>query len=115
MKKIIFATLITVFGLSSCDFLDVKPKDKLDPDQYFRDEQDLKLFSNSMITYLIRHHMTSNPTLSSRKVQSQMNFLEVLPGKFRQMQLQEDGLGGSFVRLILCLGVYPSARTRLLS
>ncbi len=47
MKKIIFATLITVFGLSSCDFLDVKPKDKLDPDQYFRDEQDLKLFSNS--------------------------------------------------------------------
>lgn len=34
-------------GLTSCDFLERTPKDKLVPENYFRNEQDFKLFSNS--------------------------------------------------------------------
>ena len=47
MKKIILPILLAVLGLSSCDFLDRAPKDKLAPENYFRNENDLKLFSNS--------------------------------------------------------------------
>ena len=47
MKKIILPVILIVLGLSSCDFLDRTPKDKLAPESYFRNEQDLKLFSNS--------------------------------------------------------------------
>ena len=47
MKKIILPIIMIVLGLSSCDFLDRMPKDKLAPENYFRNEQDLKLFSNS--------------------------------------------------------------------
>ena len=47
MKKIILPIIMIVLGLSSCDFLDRTPKDKLAPENYFRNEQDLKLFSNS--------------------------------------------------------------------
>ncbi len=36
-----------VLGLASCDMLDKNPKDKLVPETYFRNETDLKLFSNS--------------------------------------------------------------------
>lgn len=46
MKKYILL-LIALVGLSSCDFLDRTPKDKLAPENYFRDENDMKLFSNS--------------------------------------------------------------------
>lgn len=47
MKKFILPVLFVVLGLSSCDFLDKTPKDKMAPENYFRNEQDLKLFSNS--------------------------------------------------------------------
>lgn len=47
MKKFILPILFIVLGLSSCDFLERTPKDKLAPENYFRNEQDLKLFSNS--------------------------------------------------------------------
>ena len=47
MKKIILPIIFVILGLSSCDFLDRVPKDKLAPENYFRNEQDLKLFSNS--------------------------------------------------------------------
>lgn len=47
MKKFILPILFVVLGLSSCDFLERTPKDKLAPENYFRNEQDLKLFSNS--------------------------------------------------------------------
>lgn len=46
MKKYILL-LIALIGLSSCDFLDKTPKDKLAPENYFRNEEDFKLFSNS--------------------------------------------------------------------
>ncbi len=36
-----------VLGLASCDMLDKNPKDKLVPETFFRNENDLKLFSNS--------------------------------------------------------------------
>lgn len=47
MKKVILSIVLIVLGLSSCDFLDRTPKDKVAPENYFRNEQDLKLFSNS--------------------------------------------------------------------
>ena len=47
MKRYILPVLAIVLGLSSCDFLDKTPKDKLVPENYFRNEQDFKLFSNS--------------------------------------------------------------------
>lgn len=47
MKKIIIPILTAALGLTSCDFLNLTPKDKLAPENYFRNEQDLKLFSNS--------------------------------------------------------------------
>lgn len=47
MKKFILPIVFVVLGLSSCDFLERTPKDKLAPENYFRNEQDLKLFSNS--------------------------------------------------------------------
>ncbi len=36
-----------VLGLASCDLLEKNPKDKLVPETFFRNENDLKLFSNS--------------------------------------------------------------------
>ena len=47
MKKLILPLIFIALGLSSCDFLDRVPKDKLAPENYFRNETDLKLFSNS--------------------------------------------------------------------
>ena len=47
MKKLILPIIFVVLGLSSCSFLDKTPLDKLAPENYFRNEQDLKLFSNS--------------------------------------------------------------------
>lgn len=47
MKKYILPILAVVLGLSSCDMLDLTPKDKQAPENYFRNENDLKLFSNS--------------------------------------------------------------------
>ncbi len=47
MRKFIIPIMTIVLGLSSCDFLDKNPKDMLVPETYFRNETDLKLFSNS--------------------------------------------------------------------
>ena len=47
MKRYILPVLAIVLGLSYCDFLDKTLKDKLVPENYFRNEQDFKLFSNS--------------------------------------------------------------------
>ncbi|MCM1503023.1 MAG: RagB/SusD family nutrient uptake outer membrane protein [Bacteroidales bacterium] len=48
MKKILLPIItVVVLGVSSCDFLDKQPKDTISPDNYFRNENDLKLFSNS--------------------------------------------------------------------
>ena len=55
MKKYILPILaIAAFGATSCDsFLEKYPKDKLTPETYFRNEQDLKLFSNSFYDNLL--------------------------------------------------------------
>ena len=47
MKKYILPVLAVVMGISSCDFLERTPNDKLVPENYFRNEQDFILFSNS--------------------------------------------------------------------
>lgn len=47
MKKYILPLMAIVLGLSSCDFLERTPNDRLVPENYFRNEQDFKLFSNS--------------------------------------------------------------------
>lgn len=54
MRKYIFPLLAMVLGLTSCEgFLEKYPKDKLVPETYFRNEQDLKLFSNSFYDNLL--------------------------------------------------------------
>ncbi len=47
MRKFILPVMTIVLGLASCDMLDRNPKDKLVPETFFRNENDLKLFSNS--------------------------------------------------------------------
>lgn len=54
MKKYIFPLLAMALCLTSCEsFLDKYPKDRLVPETYFRNEQDLKLFSNSFYDNLL--------------------------------------------------------------
>lgn len=54
MKKYILPLFAMVLGFTSCEgFLEKYPKDKLVPETYFRNEQDLKLFSNSFYDNLL--------------------------------------------------------------
>ncbi len=46
MKKAILPILAIILGLSSCDFLDRTPKDRVVGENYFRNENDMILFSN---------------------------------------------------------------------
>lgn len=52
MKKYILPILALAMAVSSCDFLDTTPKSKLAPENYFRNENDMKLFSNSFYSSL---------------------------------------------------------------
>ena len=52
MKKYILPILVLVLTVTSCDFLDTKPQSKLAPENYFRNENDMKLFSNSFYASL---------------------------------------------------------------
>ncbi len=47
MKRIIIPALALLLGLTSCNWLERNPKATLAPENYFRDETDLQLFSNS--------------------------------------------------------------------
>ena len=47
MKKLIIPALAVILGLTSCDWLERTPKSTLAPENYFRDETDLMLFSNT--------------------------------------------------------------------
>lgn len=47
MKKLIIPALAVILGLTSCDWLERSPKSTLAPENYFRDETDLMLFSNT--------------------------------------------------------------------
>lgn len=53
MNKRFIIVATAVLALSSCSFLDRDPRDKLAPENYFRNEQDLKLFSNSFYDNLL--------------------------------------------------------------
>ena len=54
MKRYLLPILTIVLGVTSCDsFLDKYPKDRLVPETYFRNEEDLKLFSNSFYDNLL--------------------------------------------------------------
>lgn len=54
MKKYILPIIIIALGATSCEkFLDKYPKDKLTPETYFRNAEDLKLFSNSFYDNLL--------------------------------------------------------------
>ena len=46
MKRIIIPALALLLGLTSCNWLERNPKATLAPENYFRDETDLQLFSN---------------------------------------------------------------------
>lgn len=52
MKKYLLTILAAVLVLASCDFLDRTPKDKLAPENYFRNDQDFRLFSDPLYNNL---------------------------------------------------------------
>ena len=53
MKKTIIASLFVLLGVTSCDFLNEVPQDKLSPETYFRTETDLQLFTNPLYDNLL--------------------------------------------------------------
>ncbi len=54
MKRYLLPLFAVVLGLASCeDFLEKYPKDKLVEETFFRNEEDLKLFSNSFYDNLL--------------------------------------------------------------
>lgn len=53
MKKHILSIIIVLLGLTSCDFLNQTPQDKVSPEDYFKTETDLQLFTNSLYNSLL--------------------------------------------------------------
>ena len=53
MKRIIIPAIALLLGLTSCNWLERNPKATLAPENYFRDETDLQLFSNSFYNNLL--------------------------------------------------------------
>lgn len=52
MKKILLLSIAAAFAVTACDFLDRSPKDTISPENYFKTETDLQLFSNSFYNSL---------------------------------------------------------------
>ena len=52
MKKYLLPIVALALAVTSCDFLDTTPQSKLAPENYFRNENDMKLFSNSFYSSL---------------------------------------------------------------
>jgi len=53
MKKYIITAIAVAFALTSCDLLDTVPKSTLSPENYFKTETDLQLFSNTFYNNLL--------------------------------------------------------------
>ena len=53
MKRIIIPALALLLGLTSCNWLERNPKSTLSPENYFRNETDLQLFSNTFYNNLL--------------------------------------------------------------
>ena len=53
MKKTIFASLFVLLCVTSCDFLNEVPQDRLSPESYFKTETDLQLFTNPLYDNLL--------------------------------------------------------------
>ena len=53
MKRIITATFAILACLTSCNFLDRDPLATISPENYFRSETDLQLFSNTFYDNLL--------------------------------------------------------------
>lgn len=53
-KKYIFAALVLMMGLASCDnLLDLTPQSQISQTDYFKTESDLQLFSNTFYNNLL--------------------------------------------------------------
>ena len=53
MKKTIIASLFVLLCVTSCDFLNEVPQDRLSPESYFKTETDLQLFTNPLYNNLL--------------------------------------------------------------
>ena len=53
MKKTIIASLFVLLCVTSCDFLNEVPQDRLSPESYFKTETDLQLFTNPLYDNLL--------------------------------------------------------------
>lgn len=53
MKKIFIPAIVLVMGLASCDMLNTVPESTLAPENYFKTETDLQLFSNTFYNNLL--------------------------------------------------------------
>ena len=63
-KKYIFAALVLMMGLASCDnLLDLTPQSQISQTDYFKTESDLQLFSNTFTTIC-----WTNPLLMTKAI-----------------------------------------------
>ena len=53
MKKIKYTFLFVLLCMTSCDFLTQTPEDALTPEDYFKTETDLQLFTNPLYNNLL--------------------------------------------------------------
>lgn len=53
MKKHILFIAFVLLSLTSCDFLNQTPQDKVSPEDYFKTEQDLQLFTNPLYNNML--------------------------------------------------------------
>ncbi len=91
MKKMILPVLAVVLGLSSCDFLDRMPKDRVVDENYFRNENDMILFSNGFYSGLFtnKSHERQSDIFFSKGTLSD----ELYGGDSRKVE-NEKGSGG---------------------
>ena len=50
MKKILIISMLCLFGVTGCDFLDRMPQSKLLPEDFFRTEEEMQAYSNTFYT-----------------------------------------------------------------
>ncbi len=91
MKKTILLGLAIILGLSSCDFLDRMPKDRMVDENYFRNENDMILFSNGFYQNLFtnKSHERQSDIFFSKGTLSD----ELYGGASRKV-LDDKGSGG---------------------
>ncbi len=104
MKKYILTACVLLLGLTACDSnLDVTPKDTQDMEQYFKNAQQLELFSNNFYNAVV--NKTPYAAQDDHKLNRAMSS-ELLNGNFRTVPASGGGWSWSTLRKINTLIEY---------